>query len=148
MRVRCSAFKVRQGRVPMLSGKALLAGGLCLFCIVSGSPEAAGGDPEFLRGDSNADGRVSISDALMSRRFLFNGELTPPCLQAADVDDNDTVDVTDVVRFINALFLGGPEPPAPFPQIGPDPTPSGASCEEYQVESPPETTDLVKIGDI
>jgi hypothetical protein len=115
----------------------------------------------FLRGDSNADGRLSISDPLMTRRWLFNFQQPPPCLAAADSDDNNLVDLTDVIDTLCGVFLTqcGASPgqryllppeerfAPPFPEVGPDPTP-GLECEQYQVEPPLETEDVVRIGDV
>ena len=40
---------------------------------------------------------------------------------AADADDNGNVDLSDAIRILNFLFLGGPEPPVPGPAAcGPD----------------------------
>jgi len=124
-------------------------GGLCLACILSGPRSAAGGDQAFLRGDSNADGRVSVSDALMTRRWLFNGELAPPCLEAANADDDAWIDITDVVQILNAAFLGKFEIPSPFPETGTDPTPvEGLTCDHYELEPPAHTDDLLRFGDV
>ena len=51
------------------------------------------------------------------------GRSGAPCQDAADSDDNGQLNITDGVRILNYLFLGGPAPPAPGPDsCGPDPT--------------------------
>jgi hypothetical protein len=81
-------------------------------------------DPGFRRGDSNADGFVDIADAALLCSWLFTGGNAPPCDDAADVDDNDSINITDPIRILNFLFLGGPRPnyPGAF-ACGLDPTP-------------------------
>ena len=90
---------------------------------------------DFLRGDANNDGVVSLADAYSILNYLFHfGELT--CGTAADANDSGgRVDISDAA-YIEAYVLGesGP-PPAPFPDVGPDPTPDGAQlpagCTSY-----------------
>ncbi len=81
----------------------------------------------FLRGDSNADGRVDISDAVRTLGWLFLGAEEPGCLSAAELNGEKPVDLSDPVYLLSHLFLGGPPPPAPFPECGPlDPSADGA----------------------
>lgn len=55
---------------------------------------------------------------------LFLGNSAPTCLDAADVNDDGLVDISDAVKILQYLFLGGFEPPAPGPgSCGVDPTP-------------------------
>ena len=43
-------------------------------------------------------------------------------MDAADTDDNGSVDLSDAIRVLNFLFLGGAQPLAPGPAAcGPDP---------------------------
>ncbi len=81
----------------------------------------------FVRGDVTGEGKVNISDAIATLRFLFG--LKPlGCTDAADVDDNGMVNVADPIRILAFLFGGGPPPSPPFPQPGPDPTPDDLTC--------------------
>ena len=59
----------------------------------------------YIRSDANADGRLDISDAIYILRFLFMGGETPPCLKAADADDNTLLELTDAVFLFNYLWL-------------------------------------------
>ena len=62
-------------------------------------------DVEFLRGDVNADGIVSTSDAVMTQRFQFvGGKDVPDCRDAQDVDDNSNIDITDTITLLAAIF--------------------------------------------
>ena len=87
--------------------------------------------PVFLRGDSNRDGEVDLSDALTLLGFLFRGGSAPiDCLDAADTDDSGELDVSDAIRLLNRLFTGGAHIPPPGNRIpGIDPTPDTLGCE-------------------
>ena len=122
--------------------------GIALIGFVSFTDRPAQGDDVFLRGDVNTDGQISISDALMLRRWLFNGDRAPTCLDAADFSDTSAIDLTDAIYNLSFAFLGGKPPQAPFPNIGPDPTPDTLGCESYVVVQPMESDDILRIGDV
>jgi CD109 antigen len=82
----------------------------------------------FVRGDSNEDGEVNLSDAVNTLNHLFLGGPRPPCMDAADSDDDGVVNITDPIYLLQFLFLGGVEPPPPFPEAGPDSTEDGLDC--------------------
>jgi hypothetical protein len=73
--------------------------------------------PSFIRGDSNADGVLDISDPLRTLFHLFAGEAIS-CPMSADFDASEALDLTDVVGPLGYLFLGLPAPGAPFPTCG------------------------------
>jgi hypothetical protein len=88
--------------------------------------------PEFIRGDSNDDGKVDIVDAIKDLDFLFGGGDPPPCMDASDANDDGEVDITDAIAKLLWLFGGGPPPKPPFPRCFIDPTPyDGLDCQEY-----------------
>jgi len=102
------------------------------LCAPAGAADLA---PNFLRGDANADGRVSLSDALLIKRwalsygefYIIPTDIIIPCLDAADATDDGWVDEGDTVAIACELFFGGtclPMGPirAPFPSVGPDTT--------------------------
>ena len=89
---------------------------------------------EFLRGDSNADGGVDLSDAVHILNFLFLGSADLGCADAADADDTGLLDLTDAVYVLNFLFLGGFPPPVPLGSCGQDPTPDIHSFLRCQLE--------------
>jgi len=62
--------------------------------------------------------------------YLFLGAAAPRCLDAADTDDDGTVDIADAVRTLRYLFLGGLPPEEPFPTCGIDPVIDGLDCRE------------------
>ncbi len=84
----------------------------------------------FMRGDCNDDGSIArgslceISDSIFLLGYLFAGGPAPPCLEACNLNDDESLDIADAVHGLLHCFLGGPKPPAPFPGCGDDPTPS------------------------
>ena len=89
-------------------------------------------DPEILlRGDSNSDSTVDLSDATTITNFLFLGGGAPPCMNQADVDNDGQVTLNDVIYLTNYLYQGGPAPaPVFFPlggSCGVDDTPTGCA---------------------
>jgi hypothetical protein len=102
---------------------ALLAG---ILGFSGGLPAA-----DFLRGDVDGSGRISVSDAIRILVHLFQGDpAAVPCADAADADDSGAIDLADAVHLLSGLFLGGPAPAAPFPACGVDPTEDALGCEE------------------
>jgi hypothetical protein len=83
----------------------------------------------FLRGDSNRDGNVNITDPLVTLRYLFRSGEAPRCEDAADADDDGRITITDAIMTLQYLFLGVSNLPAPgtaYPWY--DPTPDSLSC--------------------
>jgi hypothetical protein len=110
-----------------------------VLLILLSSPAAPAAD--FLRGDANDDGRVSISDSHFIFSFLFRAGNRFECRKAADVDDSGVIDITDAVLILNHIFLGGSAPAAPFPSAGADATADELSCESYGNGQPLEDPD-------
>ncbi|MEE3053763.1 MAG: lamin tail domain-containing protein [Planctomycetota bacterium] len=82
---------------------------------------------QFIRGDSNGDGRVDVSDAVKIVFHLFRGaELS--CADAADINDDEALNITDAVRLLDHMFRGGPAPASPYPALGRDPAGDGLDC--------------------
>ncbi len=81
----------------------------------------------FVRGEVDHRSGLSLTDAVVILNYLFGG-LSLACQDAADADDNGTVNTTDAVRILAHLFRGGPVPPEPYPDLGPDPTPDSLTC--------------------
>ena len=86
----------------------------------------------FIRGDVNKDDSPNIADVIYLLDWLFRGGRPPPCLDAADVN-NDTgpdnargIDLADPVWLLAFLFRGGPQPSEPYPQAGVDPSDDGS----------------------
>ena len=93
-------------------------------------------DAPFVRGDSNLDQTVNLSDAVATLSFLFGG--TGPnheCKNAMDADNNGEIDLSDAVFLLKHLFLGGAILPPPYPDCGLDPeapgTPGNLGCVDF-----------------
>ena len=71
---------------------------------------------------------VTLTDAVRVLGRLFLGDDPLPCEDAADGNDDGSLDITDAIYVLSHLFLGGPEPPPPFAEAGTDPTPDGLTC--------------------
>ncbi len=69
---------------------------------------------QFLRGDSNNDGQIEISDLVYSLSYLFLGEESLGCIDAIDIDDSGNVSISDPILTVRYLFFGE----APFDNIG------------------------------
>lgn len=86
----------------------------------------------FIRGDSNADQTVDLSDAINTLGVLFTGVGRISCPDAADANDSGDLDISDPVYTLGYLFTGAnPQPSDPFPTPGPDLTPDNLYCPEY-----------------
>ena len=86
-------------------------------------PEAGAGGvrllgPRYLRGDSNGDAVVDISDSKFTLDWLFLGGREPGCLEAADANQDHSVNIADPIYTLEWKFNGSPRPPAPFPVCG------------------------------
>lgn len=69
----------------------------------------------FLRGDSNNDGVIDVSDCVHALRFMFAAGPPPVCADAIDVNDNEDVDISDAILIV--FFLFG-QANIPQPRIG------------------------------
>ena len=65
----------------------------------------------------------------MLLRFLFLGDTTVLCPDAADADDNGQLDLSDSINILHVLFLGQSQLPPPFPTPGVDPTADALGCQ-------------------
>ena len=73
----------------------------------------------FVRGDCQQDGAVDITDVVFSLEFAFLGGREPSCLAACDFDATGSIDVTNALGLLGALYGGGSPLPAPYPSCGP-----------------------------
>lgn len=86
----------------------------------------------FLRGDSNADGKVEISDPISLLRFLFLDQGQISCLDASDANDDGSADISDALTVLFNLFNGTVDIPAPGRDTcGGDPTKDDLDCRSY-----------------
>lgn len=83
--------------------------------------------PEFQRGDADGDGQLCMSDAILLVYHLWRDGRPLPCMDAADANDDGSIDVGDVLASLYAVFHGLPLPPPVL--CGADPTPDYLSCD-------------------
>lgn len=86
----------------------------------------------FRRGDVNGNGSTSaLEDVVALLEWGFLEGTTPPCLDAADSNDDGVVlPLSDATVLIFFAFQGGPAPPAPgTEECGADPTEDDLDCE-------------------
>ena len=86
----------------------------------------------FVRGDSNGDASLDISDAVTTLEILFGNGAGTSCDDAIDTNDDGSTNIADAVALLNFLFSGGNAPPPPYPNPGSDPTPDGLDCGTYE----------------
>ena len=65
---------------------------------------------EYIRGDANADRKITIADIVYLINNLFKGGPAPIPVQAGDVNCDSKISVSDVIYLVNYLFKGGPRP--------------------------------------
>src|SRR5262245_8876444 len=99
-----------------------LAGAFCFAAAVFFAAREVNAQAQFLRGDSNNDKKIDISDPVGTLNGLFTGGPTPPCRDAADSNDSGSLDISDGIYTLNFLFLGGDPPAPPYPNFEADPT--------------------------
>ncbi|MFQ5653564.1 MAG: integrin alpha [Planctomycetota bacterium] len=89
-------------------------------------------DPEpFHRGDVDGDGAAAVADALAALGYLFQLQGAPPCLSAADVNDDGRINIVDPIFLLNHIFSPTPPPvPAPAGSCGFDTTADLVCCED------------------
>ena len=85
----------------------------------------------FVRGDTNADSAVDITDPIFLLTYLFS-QGSASCLHALDSNDDNGVDLADAISLLTFLFNNGPAPPLPYPTCGQDATPGGTlDCDGF-----------------
>ena len=68
----------------------------------------------FLRGDANVDGSVDAADPIVILGYLFQGSpVLLLCPDAADVNDDEAVHVSDAINLLAFLFGSGTPPGLP-----------------------------------
>ncbi|MBN1443525.1 MAG: hypothetical protein JXA90_12515 [Planctomycetes bacterium] len=72
-----------------------------------------------------------MSDAIAILGSLSLGTNINDCMDAADVNDDGQVDISDAVRLLGHLYLGSETPPDPFGACGEDTTEDELECSAY-----------------
>ena len=87
------------------------------------------GAQEFIRGDVDGDGKITLTDSVKTLNSLFKGGQKPDCEDAMDVNDDGKIDLGDAVHGLGYLFRGGSAPVSPFPERGYDITEAGLTAD-------------------
>ena len=66
--------------------------------------------PNFVCGDANGNGSISISDAVGLVFYIFAGGTPPSPIAAGDANCDLAISISDVVFLINYIFAGGAAP--------------------------------------
>ncbi|HLU50382.1 MAG TPA: discoidin domain-containing protein, partial [Planctomycetota bacterium] len=90
--------------------------------------------PTFVRGDADASGGLNLTDGIFVLNYLFQGNVSPACLDALDSDDSGGLNLTDGIYVLQFLFSTGSPPPAPYPDCGEDSTEDTIECETSHPE--------------
>ncbi len=78
---------------------------------------------KFIRGDTDNDRSIMISDSIVLLSYLFGASgVQLPCQDAADANDDGSLNISDPIMLLNYQFGNGPSPVMPFPYLGFDPT--------------------------
>ena len=72
---------------------------------------------------------MNISDPVGLLRFLFRNAAQPECTDAADANDDGTLNISDASAILGSLFRDFGLLPAPTDFPGEDPTPDDLDCE-------------------
>ncbi len=86
-----------------------------------GSQALTAAGATFIRGDADESGSIELRDSIRILRCLFRGEGCPRCAGALDADGDGRFDIADPIFLLAWQFLGGREPPPPFPACGEGP---------------------------
>jgi hypothetical protein len=100
----------------------------CFVSVALFATREVAAQAQFIRGDSNHDQSINISDPVDTLNFLFAGSEAPPCRDAADANDDNQINIADAVYSLNFQFLGGDPPPPPYPNFEADPTDDTITC--------------------
>ncbi|MEM7261899.1 MAG: hypothetical protein AAF488_07885 [Planctomycetota bacterium] len=103
----------------------VLGGWMC--SVVAVAPISAQ-EVEFVRGDLTQDHLTSLADFSYLAAYLFADGGEPACLDAADVNDDGAVDVGDLATLLEFLTVPSALLPAPFDEVGSDPTDDALGC--------------------
>lgn len=76
----------------------------------------------FRRGDANADGRISLADAVTILLYISGSQVETECRPAFDVNDDSEEGLDDAIALLGYLFQGKSAPPPPFMACGKDAT--------------------------
>jgi len=90
----------------------------------------------FLRGDVDQNGQVSIRDAAVLLKWIYDIGSEPSCLESADVNNDGEIGSGDALQIINYTIHRLTPPAGPFPVCDEDPDRVGddrdLGCDSYE----------------
>lgn len=86
----------------------------------------------FIRGDANVSGTFDLSDVIYILNYLFANSSQPPCLDAADTNDDGAIQISDAIMAFTTLFRDGGPLPAPYEMCDGDPTEDLLDCKQFE----------------
>lgn len=66
--------------------------------------------PNYLPGDINSSGTISVSDVVFLINYIFSGGQAPRVLASADTDCSHAISISDAVYLLRYIFAHGPSP--------------------------------------
>ena len=129
----------------LLPSTPLRAGALLFSLFLP--PSSVGADGLFVRGDTNADGVIDISDPENILDLLFGGAWGGSCMDAFDADDDGGLFIRDAILLLDYILEDGSPPPTPFQAAGRDPTEDRIDCEKTVSYPPIEDGGIVLFAD-
>jgi hypothetical protein len=96
-------------------------------------PRLLAGERDFQRGNANNGGAVpvDIADPIFILGYLLSGGAFPPCLDAADSNDDGNIDISDAIYILSYLIGSLPPMPTPFPACGFEFDIDELDCDSY-----------------
>ena len=101
---------------------------ICLLVCSAGSAQYGSNGAKFIRGDIDNSGDVCMADSVrLLYSFFYPDRIEIECEDAADVNDDGYIDLTDVITGLQNVFSSRPIPP-PTVTYGTDPTDDDLGC--------------------
>ena len=102
---------------------------------IDGSIEVTGtlSATEFIRGDTNSDGAVGVTDAIYLLGILFGLVPDGSCPRAGDVNVSGGRDIADVVALLHGVIGSGGGIAAPYPTCGVSPATTTLICQPTSI---------------
>ncbi len=109
--------------------RSLAALAICTFIATQPSFGA-----DFVRGDANGDGEVTLADSIYILTQVTEGT-TPTCADAMDTDDSGDLSFADGTMVFRHM-IDGRAIPAPYPTARPDHTADDLGCDSREAVEP------------
>jgi hypothetical protein len=86
--------------------------------------------PVFIRSDANADGNITVADAVYVVGHIYRGGPSV-CEDCCDANDDGRITSADAIYIVSHIYRSGLPPPNPFPGCGPDPSGDELGCASH-----------------